>query len=273
LDTSKVQSQTVSEIDIDKIRLNPFQPRKFFNEERLAELAESIRVNGVIEPIVVRPSSGGAFELVAGERRFRASVKAGLKNILAVCREMDDRQSLEIALIENIQREDINPLECAEAYKRLMDEFGLTQEKVADRVGKRRSTVANTLRLLSLPEPILSSLASGEITEGHARAILSLQDAQAQMRLWHHVLLRGLSVRDTEGLARSPESLKSPRKSSVARATVGVDANLADVEDKLRRFLGTRVTISRTGEGKGKIELEFYDHEDLMRILDLMSQI
>ena len=273
MDTGIVQSQTVTEIGIDKIRLNPFQPRKFFNEERLAELAESIRANGVIEPIVVRPFPGGVFELVAGERRFRASVKAGLKKIPAVCRKMDDRQSLEIALIENIHREDINPLECAEAYKRLMEEFGLTQEKVAERVGKRRSTVANTLRLLSLPEPILKSLASEEITEGHARAILSLQDGKAQMRLWQHVLLRGLSVRDTESLARSPESLKSPRKSCVARATAGVDANLSDVEDKLRRFLGTRVAITRPGGSKGKIEIEFYDDEDLMRILDLMSQI
>jgi ParB family chromosome partitioning protein len=145
------QVQTIAEIDIDKIRLNPFQPRKSFNEERLLELAESIRANGVIEPIVVRPFPGGAFELVAGERRFRASVRAGLKKIPAVCRVMDDRKSLEIALIENIQREDINPLECAEAYKRLIEEFRLTQEQVAERVGKRRSTVANTLRLLSLP--------------------------------------------------------------------------------------------------------------------------
>ncbi|MFA6664970.1 MAG: ParB/RepB/Spo0J family partition protein [Armatimonadota bacterium] len=268
------QVQTIAEIDIDKIRLNPFQPRKSFNEERLLELAESIRANGVIEPIVVRPFPGGAFELVAGERRFRASVRAGLKKIPAVCRVMDDRKSLEIALIENIQREDINPLECAEAYKRLIEEFRLTQEQVAERVGKRRSTVANTLRLLSLPEPILKSLAAEEITEGHARAILSLQDQRAQMRLWQQVLLRGLSVRDTEGLARSPESLKSQRrKLNVARATAGVDANLANVEDKLRRFLGTRVAITRSGGSKGRIEIDFYDDEDLMRILDLMSQI
>lgn len=267
---------SVIDLDMDRVRLNPNQPRKFFDEDRLEELALSILENGVLEPVIVRPVDGGAYELVAGERRFRASVRAGLRRIPAVVREMDDRLALEIALIENIQREDIKPIESAQAYRRLMDEFGLSQEEVADRVGKSRSTVANTIRLLNLPIEILNSLDRGEITEGHARALLSVTGRQKQLDVWERVIRKGLNVRETERLARSPRAGTASGRADVARATQGqggMDPNLQDVEERLRRFLGTKVSISRQPGSKGQIAIEFYDDEDLIRLLELMAGI
>lgn len=271
----EVRTSTL-DININKIRLNPNQPRKHFDEDKLNELAESIRQYGIIEPVIVRPVRHDIFELVAGERRFRAAIQSGLQVIPAVVREINDRQSLELALIENIQREDIKPLECAQAYRYLMDEFGLTQDDVAERVGKKRSTVANTLRLLNLPIQILGSLNREEISEGHARALLSIFDIEQQNRIWEKVVSQGLSVRETERLSRRPGASKPSKTSNVARATKrqGVtDPNLSDVEDKLRRFLGTKVSIQQSNGSKGKIEIEFYDDEDLIRILDLISQM
>jgi len=268
--------EILSVIDISKIRLNPNQPRKYFDEEKLDELAESIREHGVLEPVIVRPVDRDAFELVAGERRFRAAVQAGLRGIPAVARVLSDRQTLEIGLIENIQREDIKPLECAQAYRTLMDDFGLTQEQIAERLGKKRSTIANTLRLLKLPACILESLDKGEITEGHARALLSIDDQDIQIQTWERVIRQNLSVRETERLSRTPRTSRTSKTSAVARATGRhgqTDPILADIEDKLRRFLGTKVTISADPKGRGGIEIEFYDQEDLMRILDLMSQM
>lgn len=268
--------EILSVIDINSIRLNPRQPRKSFDKDKLDELADSIREHGVIEPVIVRPTDDGVYELVAGERRFRATVLAGLQSIPAVVRVVDDRQSLELALIENLQREDIGPIECAEAYRRLMDEFGLTQEQIAERVGKNRSTIANTLRLLNLPPEILESLSKGEITEGHARALLSVNDTREQLSLWKNVVSHGLSVRETERLSRTPRASRTSKTSSVSRATGRqrhTDPYLADVEDKLRRYLGTKVSITRADSNTGKIEIEFYDDDDLMRILDLIAQI
>lgn len=265
--------EILSVIDIDRIRLSPYQPRKSFDDEKLDELAESIREHGMIEPVIVRPTDAGAFELVAGERRFRAAVRAGLRSIPAVARALDDRQSFEVALIENLQREDIKPLECAEAYRRLMHEFGLTQEQIAQRVGKDRSTVANTLRLLNLPRPILESLDRDEITEGHARALLSIADPEAQVRAWERVVKRGLSVRDTERLSRMPSMSMTPPVSRATKHYRDADPNLADVEDKLRRFLGTKVKIRQRDGAGGRIEIEFYEDGDLMRILELIAQI
>ena len=268
--------EILSVIDINKIRLNPNQPRKYFDEEKLDELAASIREHGIIEPVIVRPVDRDAFELVVGERRFRAAVQAGLHGIPAVARVLNDRQTLEIGLIENIQREDIKPLECARAYRRLMDDFGLTQEQIAEKLGKKRSTIANTLRLLNLPPRIMESLDRGEITEGHARAILSIDDLDGQIQVWERVVKQGLNVRETERLSRTPGASKTSKTSHVARATGRhgqTDPILADIEDKLRRFLGTKVMISSDPKGQGSIEIEFYDQEDLMRILDLMSQM
>ena len=268
--------EILSFIDIDTIRLNPRQPRKSFDQGKLDDLAESVREHGIIEPVIVRPADNGAYELVAGERRFRAAVQAGLRSIPAVARVLDDRQSLEIAIIENVQREDINALECALAYRKLMDEFGLTQEQVAERVGKSRSTIANTLRLLNLPKSIQDSLDTGEISEGHARAILSIAKIEDQIKVWETVVKEGLSVRDTEKLSRTPKASKTSKTPDVARATTchgQTDPHLSDIEDKLRRFLGTKVTIGRQVSGTGKIEIEFYDEEDLSRILDIIAQV
>lgn len=266
---------SILNLEIDKIRLNPHQPRKSFDHDKLDELAQSIMQNGIIEPIIVRPTNDGIYELVAGERRYRASIQAGLRRIPAVCRELDDRKTMEIALVENIQREDINPVECAMAYRHLMDEYGMTQEQVADRVGKRRSTVANTLRLLNLPHDILDSLDKGDITEGHARALLSVSDLKRQIEVWQQIINRGLSVRDAEKASKLPVHTKSA-DTDVSRETlssVKLDPDLKDVEDKLRRFLGTKVTISRTKSSNGKIDIEFYDDDDLMRILEIIAQI
>lgn len=268
--------EILSVIDINKIRLNPNQPRKFFDEDKLEELTNSVREHGVIEPVIVRPVDNEAFELVAGERRFRAAVAAGLHGIPAVARVMNDRQMLEIGLVENIQREDINPVECAQAYRRLMDDFGMSQERIAERVGKKRSTIANTLRLLNLPARILESLDKGDISEGHARALLSIDDLDDQIDVWEKVVKEGLSVRETEKLSRTPKTKRTSKTPDVARATGRhgqTDPVLADVEDKLRRFLGTKVTIVTQPNAQGKIEIEFYDQEDLMRVLDLMSQM
>lgn len=266
---------SVIDISLDRIRLSPYQPRRLLDDDKLDELAESIRQNGILQPVVVRPVGGGAFELVAGERRFRAAVQAGLGSIPAVARKLSDRQSLEIALIENLQREDIKPLECAQAYRRLMDEFGLSHEEIAVRVGKSRPAIANTLRLLNLPVLILESLDRADITEGHARALLSISDPEEQVRAWERVVKHGLSVRETERLSRSSTTSRTSKKRPVSRETGRHgrrDPNLADVEDKLRRFLGTRVLITRQGD-KGRIEIEFYDDDDLMRILDLIAQV
>jgi ParB family chromosome partitioning protein len=271
LDDTPQPVEILSVIDISKIRLSSNQPRKHFDEDSLDELANSIREYGVLEPLIVRPVDEDTYELVAGERRFRAGIQAGLHSIPAVVRVLDDLQSLEVALIENLQREDIRPLECAQAYRRLIDEFGMTQEEVAERVGKKRPTITNTLRLLNLPPQVLESLDKDEITEGHARALLSVSDADVQIQVWGKVVAHRLSVRATERLCRNDTKAS---KTSVARETRHRhdDPNLIDVEDKLRRFLGTKVSINRLSNSRGRIEIEFYDDEDLMRILDLMSQ-
>lgn len=259
------------DLSLDRIRLNPNQPRKYFDEDKIDELAESIRRNGILQPVVVRPVGGESFELVAGERRFRAAVQAGLRTIPAVARDLDDLETLEIALIENIQREDIKPLECAQAYRNLMDGFALTQEQVAERVGKSRSAVANTLRLLKLPLPILESLDRDEITEGHARALLTIADHEQRLEVWQRIVKQGLSVREAERLSRTSGASKTSKTGDVSRETRHrrPDPNLSDVEDKLRRYLGTKVVIARQGD-RGNIGIEFYDDEDLMRIIDLL---
>jgi len=266
---------SIQDLEIEKIRLNPNQPRKSFDHDKLDELAQSIIQNGIIEPIIVRPVNDGIYELVAGERRYRASVQAGLRRIPAICRELDDRKAMEIALIENIQREDINAVECAMAYRHLMDGYGLTQEQVADRVGKRRSTIANTLRLLNLPHDILVSLDKGDITEGHARALLSISDIKCQIEVWQQIMNRGMSVRDAEKISHK-SLLKKDSDDNVSRETLSnknLNPDLKDVEDKLRRFLGTKVSINQAKNKSGKIDIEFYDDDDLMRILELIAQI
>ena len=253
------QALGIMEIELDKIIPNEYQPRKVFDEEKLKELAASIKEQGIIQPIIVH-RAGGGYELIAGERRWRAARLAGLSTIPALVKEATKREVLEMALIENIQREDLNPLETAEAYKRLQDEFKITQEDLAKRVGKERSTITNFLRILGLPKEIKQELARGFLTMGHAKALLSLERVRDQVSAATLIVARGLSVREAEALA---SKLKNPPHEKRVR----VSHELRSIEDKLKKALGTKVSISAKSKG-GKIVIEYYSAEDLDRILE-----
>lgn len=266
-------SQSGSEIEIDRIALNPYQPRESIDEDRLRELADSIRVHGVLQPVLVRPKGQGGYELVAGERRLRAATAAGLTRIPATVRDLTDEQSLQVALIENIQREDINAIDAALAYKRLLEDFGMSQEELATGLGKSRPAIANTLRLLNLPGAIREDLKSGAITEGHARAILSLERDKDQIALCERVKAVGLSVRETEQLAKrwTPDYVRTQDGRIVSRETSEPpqDANDLYIEARLREVYRTKARLIR-GKDRGRIEIEFYTEDDLERILNLL---
>ena len=253
------------EISLSELEANPFQPRKHFDRSALEALAETIRAHGVLTPVVVRRTEEG-YQIVAGERRIRAARLAGLSTIPAVVREATDGQALEMALVENLQREDLNPVESAEAYQRLIDEFGLGHEAIATRVGRDRSTVANALRLLRLPKKILEDVAGGALSEGHARAILGLERPADQLKARDEILRRHLTVRATEALVRR---LREPRPSAEG-IRPGTDPNLAALEDRLRTALGSKVRIVRAGRG-GVLEVGFFSDEDLTRLVDLIA--
>lgn len=270
---NNVEKSAVNEIEIERITKNPYQPRKTFNDEKFQELVESVRVHGVLQPVVVRATGNGKYELVAGERRLRASVAAGLKRVPAVVRELTDEQSLQVALIENLQREDINPMEAAQAYKRLADEFGLSQEELAFSIGKSRSSVANTMRLLNLPVIVQQELANGTVTEGHARAILAVNEEESQVALCKTILSGGLSVREAERMARDWNSVSQETgRSSVSRETIPArpDPNMLEVEARLREVLGTKVNLVKNKD-RGRIEIEFYSDDELERLLYLLT--
>lgn len=255
------------EVRLDDITPNPYQPRKEFNEEKLAELASSIREYGLLQPLVVKPV-GDRFLLIAGERRWRASRMAGLTTVPVVVNDADDRSLMAIALVENLQREDLNPLEAALAYRRLIDEFQLTQEEVAARVGKSRPAVSNTLRLLTLPEAVQTAVASGDLSEGHARALLGLSNESDVLSLWEQIREQGLSVRATEQLVRRVvRGVSRETKKPASRVPSRKDADLVDVEDQLRTALGTQVRLKGDGS-RGWIEIEYYGQEDLTRLLE-----
>jgi ParB family chromosome partitioning protein len=279
--------QEIVQIPIARVRPNPYQPRTRFSEEALTELAETIRQHGVLQPIVVRPE-GGQFVLVAGERRLRAAERAGLETIPAVLRQLDERQMLELALVENLQREDINPVEAARAYQRLAEEFGLTHGEVAQRTGKSRAAVVNTLRLLQLPSDVLAEVEEGKLTEGHGRALLLLPTNADRREFGAHIIREGLSVREAEQVALrlSREghggSLETPagargaeprtagdarRPSAESRAADPLDG---DLEERLRRRFGTKVEIQRKGD-KGSIAMQFYSADDLIRLVELLG--
>lgn len=255
------------EIPIEQITANPYQPRKNFDDEKFQDLVKSVRVHGVLQPVVVRTKGVDSYELVAGERRLRAATEVGLSRIPAIVRELSNEQSLEVALIENLQREDIAPLEAAVAYKRLMEEFGLTQDEVAFRVGKSRSGVANTLRLLNLPGDVRDSLGRGEITEGHARALLAIGDQAMMREAWRQTVNDGLTVRQLEKWAKEPEA---PKAQIVSRETIAPDPNLLSMQEHLQRLLGTKVSIVK-GKGRGRIEIHFFSDEELERLLGLIG--
>ncbi len=249
----------VSELNVELIKARPGQPRTRFDEEGMQELVNSVREHGVLQPILVRPVGEDMYEVVAGERRLRAARIAGLERIPVVVRDMGDREASELALIENLQREDLNPVEEAVAFREMMERFGYTQEKLAERIGKSRSYVANALRLLNLCSEVLSMVEKGELTAGHARSILGVaRDETEQIKMAQHIVRFGLSVRDIEVTGKR-RSRKQEQK----------EAELADIEEKLQERLGTKTNIVRKRRG-GKIEIFFYSEEELMRILDMI---
>ena len=251
------------EVDSDLLRPNRFQPRTHIDDAKIDELARSIRSNGIIQPIVVRSVDGG-YEIVAGERRWRASQRAGLLKVPVVVRDIPEERLLAAALIENIQREDLNPIEEAHAYRRLVDEYQLTQEQIADAVGKDRSSVANYLRLLKLPEEVRANVGSGALTMGHARALLGLPDEASQLRVARDIVAKNLSVRETEALVKKttqPASAKEPAQK---------DVHTRAAEEKLRFVLGTRVRIERQRKG-GRIEIDFESEDELQRLFEALT--
>jgi ParB family chromosome partitioning protein len=260
-------SERTLEIDTDRLRPNKFQPRTQMDDERIEELARSIKSNGVIQPIVVR-RAGADYEIIAGERRWRAAQRAGLLKVPVAVRDVPDDKLLAVALIENIQREDLNPIEEAAAYRRLADEFHLTQEQIADAVGKDRSSIANYVRLLRLPQEVRASLASNALSMGHARALLALPDESAQLQLGRAIVARKLSVREVEVLVKKIGDIGAPSEDKAAARKADVHTRAA--EDKLRLALGTRVRINRKGKG-GKLEIDFVDENELHRLYERLT--
>jgi len=254
----------VIEMDIESLTPNLFQPRKNFDKEKMEELKGSIKKHGIIQPIVVRKMANG-YEIVAGERRLKAAKEIGLKNIPAIIKSFNNEKSLEIALVENIQREDLNPIEQANAFKRLIDEFNLTQQELAEVTGKSRALVTNTIRLLKLNPEIQKNISEGKISFGHAKLLLSIEDEEVQKAVCDRIMANDLSVRDTERLIKNIEKVQK-RKFEVKNITI---ERFPEVEGKLRDILGTKISILYNGK-KGKIDIEFYSKEDLRRIVDLL---
>lgn len=266
-DKEKNESERYRTMKMAHLRANPLQPRNYFAEEALAQLADSIQRKGMLQPILVRPVNG-SFEIVAGERRFRAAERIGLEEVpVLVLENLGDREMLELSIIENLQREDLNPIELAEGYRRLLEEFSLTQKELSQRVGKDRSSIANTLRLLNLPDEIRELIRGGKLREGHARAMLALNSQRDQLQLAKRIIDDDLSVRSIEEIIYGPKrkkrgrslKLKTPRPIEVTAA-----------ETELKRLLGTSVSIQR-GLKRGKITIEFYGDQDLTRILEVLG--
>jgi len=262
-------TEDTHEVPIDLIDPSALQPRSVFDDAKLDDLAKSIAANGVVQPVLLR-RKGNRFELIAGERRCRAAERAGLTKIPAIVRDIADDKVLEIALIENIQREDLNPIEEAKAYKKLIETLGLTQETVAIRVGRDRSYVTNYLRLLRLPEDLQDLLQRGQISTGHARTLLGASHTDSQRRIARRIIEQDLSVRATERLVKLAESSGQPHSRPAGKAPE-MDANVRAAEGKLRRSFGTKVRIVQPrGASSGKIEFEFYDQKDLDRLYNLL---
>ena len=256
-----------SEVDLDSIVPGPMQPRTHFDDASLESLADSIRTHGIVQPLLVRHRENG-YELIAGERRWRAAKLAGLSRVPIIVKEVPDESLLEIALIENIQRENLNPIEEAQAYKKLIENVGLTQEALASRVGRDRSYITNYLRLLRLPEDLQQLVKDGRLSTGHARTILALTEADLQRRVARQIIDGGLSVRATEQLVHKATEEKPAKTASVPHQ---IDPNIRAAETKLRRALGTQVKIIQlSGDGRGKVEISFFNSQDLDRIYNLL---
>lgn len=269
-DLSGAASENTSEVAISAIVPNPRQPRRHFDEGALQDLAASIKEHGIIQPLLVRPAGPGQYELIAGERRLRASKLAGLKVVPITVRSTTNEVSLELALIENIQREDINAMECARAYRQLIDEFDLTQEQVAAKVGKSRVAITNTLRLLKLPTRIQAAVNGGEISEAHARALLGFESDAHMLAVFDQVLEKGLTVKDVEQRAKSVTRPTKKGTSAKTAPLIESDPNNAALEEALSTFFGASTKIKK-GEIGGELSIQFYSDDDLDRILDILG--
>jgi ParB family chromosome partitioning protein len=261
----------INEIDIDKIELNPYQPRKNFDEESLNELASSIREIGIIQPITVRRVNGGAYQLITGERRYKAAIIAGLDAIPAYVRVAEDQNMLEMALVENIQREDLDSIEVAISYQRLIEEVKLTQESLSERVGKKRSTIANYLRLLKLPAEIQLGIRDRLISMGHARTLINIPDPNVQLEIYQKIIKDDLSVRRVEELVRRANNARGPRQSK--EKTGSGDPAYSELKDQLSRFFQADVDFRRNNKGSGRIVIPFASDQDLEKILAKLDRI
>lgn len=261
--------EKVTSLKLAQIEPNKEQPRKNFDEEKLQQLADSIKQHGVIQPIIVKDLNNGYYQIVAGERRWRASRIAGITEIPAIIRTYDELATMQIALIENLQREDLNPIEEALSYKALLDDFALTQEKVSEQVGKSRSAIANTIRLLSLPKQVQKLLEEGAISGGHARAILSVTNEEGKLQLAEKIIENELNVRQAEQLAKALNAQKQEKEPTQTQ-TSAFDLQLQGIQKRMSDLLGTKVKILN-GAKKGKIEIEYYSANDLERVLKLLN--
>jgi len=267
IETEHEKKQDYFYCDLDLIRPNRFQPRLGFSDQDLAELTDSIKTQGILQPLLVRNDETG-YELIAGERRLRAAKRAGLSQVPVVIKQVNDDKLLEMSLVENIQREDLNPIEEAEAYHRLITQLNLTQDQASVRVGKSRSAVANFLRLRQLPDQIKASITDGTLSMGHARALLGAEASAQQLAAWRAVVSRGLSVRETEALIRRLKAEKKEPKLSQDRSE---QIYLSGLAEDLSRHFGTKIVIKKHGK-RGKVEIEFYSNDDLDRLIDRLRQ-
>lgn len=262
---------TIAGIPIDQIETNPFQPRSHFDKEALEELAESIRIQGIIQPITVRQLNQNSYQLISGERRYQASKLAGLETIPAYIRKANDQQMLEMALIENIQRENLNAIEIALSYQRLLSECNLKQEELGDRVGKKRTTVTNYLRLLKLPPDIQIGLRDNKISMGHARALINIENIDLQLQVFNRIIAEELSVRKVEEIARHLSNTHKQAKPTSKPDTGKYSGELKKVESRLSTYFGTRINVKSNDEGKGEIKIPFVSVDDLNRILEILN--
>jgi ParB family chromosome partitioning protein len=263
--SAETEDNGVRELKINEIEPNAGQPRKHFNDEKLAQLAESIKQHGVVQPLIVQ-RDGDTYKIVAGERRWRASRLAGLQTVPVIIRDLSNKQVMEVALIENLQREDLNPIEEAEAYEKLMDEFGMTQEEISVTVGKSRPAIANSVRLLTLQDKIKNMVISGEISSGHARAILSIENRDVQLKAVEEVVKRELNVRDTEMLVKKLLAVKTSKKKKAD------NIEYLALEERFREIFGTKVKI-QNNKKNGKILIEYYSVDELDRIISLVEKL
>lgn len=261
---------SISHVEISKIRPNPYQPRADFDPKALDELRESIKEKGIIQPVTIRQTKDGTYELISGERRIRAALDLGMQSVPAYIIEVkNDQEMLELALIENLQREHLNPVEIAISYQRLVSDVGLTAEDIAKKVSKDRTTVVNFLRLLKLPKNIQDSLRTGTLTIGHARALISLPNEEIQQKIFKRIVKRDMNVRQVENIVRDLGK-KSSRKSGVSRSAATVEGSIAD---RIQQILATKVRVNVTDGNRGEIIIEFYNSDDLGRLFDLLSTI